>query len=286
VRPPVIDAHHHFWDPARFDYPWMQGPEMAPLRRLFGPADLAPLIAANGVDATIVVQCCCSLAETEAFLAVAEDTPFVAGVIGWVDLTDGDVAATLDRLKSRPNLVGIRHQVHDEEDPRWLLRADVQRGLAALFDRDLSYDLLVRTRELSAAIETVRAFPRGRFILDHAAKPDIASSIAEAWRSGIARLAEQPNVWCKLSGLVTEADWRHWTADQLLPAIRHVWQSFGEDRLIFGSDWPVCLLAAEYREVKAAAETCLQALGVPASAGIWGGNAITAYRLELGSIQS
>jgi len=278
----VVDAHHHFWDPARFDYPWMQGPEMAPLRRPFGPTDLAPLIAANGVDATIVVQCCSSVEETEAFLAIAERTPFVAGVVGWVDLTAPTIDATLDQLGRHHKLVGIRHQVHDEADPCWLARADVQRGLAAVFDRGLAYDLLVRTRELPAALEVARAFPRGRFVLDHAAKPAIASGIAGTWFAGTARLAELPNVWCKLSGLVTETDWHRWTAEQLVPAVRHIWNAFGEHRLMFGSDWPVCLLAADYRRVKTAAETCLQSVGAAAGAKIWGSNAIEAYRLTIG----
>jgi L-fuconolactonase len=280
VPAPVIDAHHHFWDPARFDYPWMQGAEMAPLRRPFGPADLAPLMAANGIDATIVVQCCSSLEETEALLATAEATPSVAGVVGWIDLTDPDLDTTFDRLAPRPKLVGIRHQVHDEADPSWLLRADVRRGLAAVFDRGLAYDLLVRTRELPAALETARAFPRGRFVLDHAAKPPIASGITEAWRAGVAQLAGEPNVWCKVSGLVTEADWQGWATDDLLPAVRHVWNTFGENRLMFGSDWPVCLLAADYRRVKTAAEICLQTLGATAKS--WGANAIEAYRLTIG----
>jgi L-fuconolactonase len=279
---PVIDAHHHFWDPARFAYPWMEGTDMAPLRRAFGPADLAPLIAVNGVDATIVVQCCSSIAETEAFLAIAEETPFVAGVVGWVDLADPAIDATLDRLRSRAKLVGIRHQVHDEPDPHWLLREDVQRGLAAVVRHDLAFDLLVRTRELAAAIDVARAHPQGRFILDHAAKPTLASGITEEWRTSIARLAEQPNVWCKLSGLVTEADWRGWTTAQLLPVVRHVWNAFGEDRLIFGSDWPVCLLAGDYAQVKRAAAACLQTLGAAGSSEIWGANAITAYHLDIG----
>jgi L-fuconolactonase len=279
VSAPVIDAHHHFWDPARFAYRWMEGADMAPLRRPFGPADLAPLIAANGVDATIVVQCCSSVAETEVFLAMAEATPFVAGVVGWVDLTDPAVDATLDRLASRAKLVGIRHQVHDETDPHWLRREDVQRGLAAVFRHGLAYDLLVRTRELAAAIEIVRTFPQGHFILDHAAKPTIAIGVTEAWRTGIAQLAEQSNVWCKLSGLVTEADWRGWTAEQLLPAVQHIWNVFGEDRLIFGSDWPVCLLAGDYAQIKRAAATCLKAVGAARSSKVWGANAIAAYHL-------
>ena len=180
----VIDAHQHFWDPARADYPWMAAPELAPIRRAFGPADLAPLLTANGIDASIVVQCRSSLAETEEFLAVAHATPSVIGVVGWADLTDAGLGDTLDRLRTLPagaKLVGIRHQVHDEADPDWLLRTDVQRGLAALIAHDLAYDFLVRTRELPAAIATARAFPHARFVLDHAAKPQIADGGSDEW---------------------------------------------------------------------------------------------------------
>lgn len=173
----IIDAHQHFWDPARADYPWMDAPELTPIRRAFGPADLAPLLTANGVDASIVVQCRSSLEETEEFLRIAHENPFVVGVVGWADLTDGALDETLHHLRSAPGggkLVGIRHQVHDEADPDWLLREDVQRGLAAVFAHDLAYDFLVRSRELLAAIATAQAFPQARFVLDHAAKPPIA----------------------------------------------------------------------------------------------------------------
>jgi L-fuconolactonase len=283
----VVDAHHHFWDPARFAYPWMQAPELTPIRRPFGPADLKPLLEANGVDASIVVQCCSSVDETEALLAQAAQTPFVAGVVGWIDLTQGNASATLDRLRSRPDgplLIGIRHQVHDEEDPRWLARDDVKRGLAAVFEEGLTYDLLVRSRELPAAIEVVRAFPLGRFVLDHAAKPPIAQGFDRDWASRITQLAACPNVWCKVSGLVTEATWQDWTVEQLRPVIRHVLDAFGEDRLLYGSDWPVCLLAADYSSVKAAAETCLDDLSASAREKIFGTNAVAAYQLSLEKI--
>ena len=252
----VIDAHHHFWDPTRFDYPWMEGPALAPIRRTFAPADLAPLLDANGIDASIVVQCCSSVEETEALLDLAAETPSVAGVVGWIDLTLDSATATLDRLTARPDgryLVGIRHQVHDEDDPRWLARDDVKRGLAAVFEHGLAYDLLVRSRELPAAIDLVRAFPQARFILDHAAKPPIASGFDAEWAARMAGLAACPNVWCKVSGLVTEAAWQDWTVEQLRPPVEHVRRVFGEDRLMFGSDWPVCLVAADtWKQVLAA----------------------------------
>jgi L-fuconolactonase len=278
----VIDAHQHFWDPARADYPWMAGAEMAPIRRAFGPADLAPLLAANVIDASIVVQCRGSLDETEEFLRIADATPFIAGVVGWIDLTDQAAGATLDRLRALPGgakLVGIRHQVHDEADAAWLLRNDVRRGLAAVFEGELAYDLLVRTHELPAAIATAGAFPHGRFILDHAAKPPIAVGFSQEWADRIAELAACGNVWCKVSGLVTEADWDDWNAERLLPFVAHVAKCFGEDRLMFGSDWPVCLLAGSYDAIKGVFDECLFKLGSSFHAKALGPNAQHAYRL-------
>jgi L-fuconolactonase len=281
----VIDAHQHFWDPVRADYPWMDAAELTPIRRAFGPADLAPLLKANGIDASIVVQCRSSLAETEEFLRIARATPSVIGVVGWADLTDAALGATLDRLRGLPGgakLVGIRHQVHDEADPDWLLRADVQRGLAAVFARDLTYDFLVRTRELPAAIATAKAFPQASFVLDHAAKPPIADGGSAEWSDRIASLAACGNVWCKVSGLATEAKWTDWDAERLFPFVQHVANCFGEDRLIFGSDWPVCLLAGSYGEIKSALEACLAKLGPQVREKAFGANAKRAYRLALG----
>ena len=278
----AIDAHQHFWDPARADYPWMMAPELAPIRRAFGPADLAPLLKANGIDASIVVQCRSSLAETEEFLGVAHATPSVIGVVGWADLTDGVLGDTLDRLRALPGgakLVGIRHQVHDEADPDWLLGTEVQRGLAALFSRDLAYDFLVRTRELPAAIATAKAFPQARFVLDHAAKPPIAEGGSAEWTERISALAACGNVWCKVSGLATEAKWTDWDAERLLPFVQHVANCFGEDRLIFGSDWPVCLLAGSYGEIKGALDVCLAKLGTRVREKAFGVNAKAAYLL-------
>ena len=250
----IVDAHHHFWDPRRRDYPWM-GDELSPIRRPFAPDDLRPELVQNNVDRTVLVQTVSSLDETREFLETASQTDFVAGVVGWVDLTDPSVAELIASLRSArggDRLVGIRHQVHDEPDASWLLRDDVQRGIAAVGAAGLVYDVLVRTRELPAALATVRAHPEMRFVIDHAAKPRVAGGAWDiAWEKALAPLADEPNVSCKLSGLVTEADWKTWTREQLRPYLERVLDWFGPGRCMFGSDWPVCLLAADYAEVVA-----------------------------------
>jgi len=184
-------------------------------------------------------------------------------------------------LPGGDKLVGIRHQVHDESDPDWLLREDVQRGLTTVFARDLAYDLLVRTRELPAAIATAQAFPQARLVLDHAAKPPIADGFSHEWADRTAALAACGNVWCKISGLATEARWNDWDAERLSPYVEHAAKCFGEDRLIFGSDWPVCLLAGSYGEIKGALDACLAKLGPQVREKAFGANARQAYRLPM-----
>lgn len=275
----MIDAHHHLWDPTRFDYPWMSAPELAPIRRPFGLADLRALAAAHGITGTVLVQCRSSLEETRWFLDLAAAEPLIKGVVGWVDLTADDLDATLDALLASPGgdkLTGVRHQVHDEEDPAWLTRADVARGLATVAARGLVVDLLVRTRELPAAIAAVAACPTGRFVLDHVAKPPLAHGWSADWAEGVAALARLPNVWCKLSGLVTEARWDHWTTADLEPAASFAFQEFGPERVMFGGDWPVCLLASDYGRWLAAARE----LTPPAAHdAVFGGTARAVYGL-------
>jgi L-fuconolactonase len=244
----MVDAHQHFWDPTRRGYPWM-GDALAPIRRRFGPDELRPLLEDNGIDQTILVQTVSSTDETREFLDTAAATDFIAGVVGWVDLTSSDVVDSIAALVS-DLLVGLRHQVHDEPDPQWLLRDDVQRGIAAAGDAGLVFDLLVKTRELPAALATVRRHPDMQFVIDHAAKPAIATvSWDAAWEEALAPFSHHANVSCKLSGLVTEADWKSWTPEQLEPYVRRVVGWFGPERCMFGSDWPVCLLAASYSQV-------------------------------------
>jgi L-fuconolactonase len=268
-----IDAHVHVWAPRELaQYEWMT-PAMDAIRRPIGLDELEPLLAAHGFERAVLVQTCSSLDETRALLELAASSSSVAGVVGWVDLTSPDVGETFAALDG-PYLVGIRHQVHDEPDPVWLLRDDVRRGLRALQDAGLAYDMLVRTRELPAALDTARAFPGLRLVVDHIAKPPIASGELEPWASGLAALAQLEHVSCKLSGLVTEADWERWRPEDLAPYVERVVAWFGEDRLLFGSDWPVCTLAAPYDEVVAVAERA-----VGRSAKVFGENAARMYAL-------
>jgi L-fuconolactonase len=279
----IVDAHHHFWDPATADYPWLTD-ELAPIRRAFGPDDLAPLLDAAGIDATVLVQARSSLEETEAFLAVADRSPFVRGVVAWVDLRDPAVDETIARLRAGPGgnrLVAIRHQVQDEPDPDWLGRDDVRRGIAAIGRAGLAYDLLVRARELPAARRLVEALPDVRFVVDHLAKPAIRNGSDPGWNDAVGTFRDLPNVWWKLSGLVTEADWHAWRPADLQPYVDRVLEIAGPERLLFGSDWPVCLLAARYGVVLATARSLIAGLSPSERAAILGATAIGVYRLDV-----
>lgn len=277
-----VDAHHHFWDPARASYPWLTA-DLAAINRAFGPDDLAPLLAAAGIQGSIVVQARHGLDETRELLEIAAGSPFVAGVVGWVDLTDAGVGITLDALREGvggSRLVGIRHQVHDEPDPEWLLRPDVRRGLRAVAAAGLALDLLVRPRELPAAFEIVQATPEMRFVIDHLAKPPIREGALGPWAVLLQRFGPFENVSCKVSGLVTEADWGTWTVKDLEPFVRHALEVFGPGRLMFGSDWPVCLLAAPYPRVIEAARALTAHLSEPEQDAVFGGVAARVYRLD------
>ncbi len=276
-----IDAHHHVWDLAVRDQPWTAA--MPVLQRSFAFADLRPSLVTHRVDATVLVQTIAVADETPELLALAASEPSIGGVVGWVDLTAPDVGARLAELRSGPGgqqLVGVRHGVQAEPDPRWLCRPDVRRGLAAVAEAGLAYDLLVVPVQLPAAVETVTALPGLRFVLDHGGKPPIASGELASWRSDIRALAALPNVAVKLSGLIIEADHASWTVQQLRPYARTLLEAFGPDRLMFGSDWPVCLLAGSYDDVMAAAEVLTAGLDGSGRAAVFGGTAASWYRLE------
>jgi L-fuconolactonase len=261
----------------------MVGDALASIRRPFGPDDLQPLLRANGVDRSVVVQTVSSLDETVEFLATAATTNFVAGVVGWVDMTDPAVGDTLSRLQNGPGgnrLVGIRHQVHDEIDEGWLLRDDVLRGIRAIGHAGLAYDFLVRTREMPAALAVARRFPDIRFVIDHLGKPRISAGPRDIeWEDAMAPFAGLENVSCKVSGLVTEARWTGWTPDDLAPYIHRGLDWFGPQRFMFGSDWPVCLVAASYEQVVQAARYALAELNPAEVEAVLGGNAASVYRL-------
>jgi L-fuconolactonase len=252
----IIDAHQHFWDPATRRHAWLD--DLPALRRRLGPDEYRQVAAPQGVEASVLVQVLNDVSETEEFLALAADSQAadsgrvpVAGVVGWIDLQAPDVAAEIERLRARPGgqlLVGVRHLVQDEPDPGWLDRPDVRRGLRAVGDAGLVYDLLVRPPQLPAALRVTAALDRVPFVLDHAAKPRIAQHELEPWATQIGQLAARPNVTCKVSGLVTEAAPSAPPAD-FAPYLAVLVESFGPARLMFGSDWPVCLLAAPYDEV-------------------------------------
>ncbi|GAB3827918.1 amidohydrolase family protein [Kribbella italica] len=276
-----VDAHHHVWDLGVREQSWMVGSAMDPIRRNFLVDDLAPLAAAADVTQTVLVQTVGLAAETPEFLAVAESNELVAGVVGWVDLTADDVENALAGLLNRPDgswLKGIRHQVHDEPDVEWLNRADVRRGLATIAEAGLVYDLLTKTPHLPAAVETVRALPELTFVVDHISKPVIGGDL-EPWATGLRDLAAEPNVTCKLSGLVTEASWTGWKVADLKPYADVVLEAFGPDRVMFGSDWPVCLLAATYGEVVDAAEQLTEGLTTAERADVFGETARRTYHL-------
>ncbi|GAA4841620.1 amidohydrolase family protein [Luteimicrobium xylanilyticum] len=276
-----IDAHHHVWDLAVRDQPWTAG--LPALRRSFTMDDLRPALRRNGVDATVVVQTVCVAEETPELLALSAKDPDVAGVVGWVDLTAPDVADRLAGLLEAPGgerLVGIRHQVQEEPDPRWLCRPDVRRGLRAVAEAGLAYDLVVLPAQLDTVVETVRALPEVRFVLDHAGKPPIARGALEPWATHVRGLAAEPGVAVKLSGLVTEADHAAWTVEDLRPYASTVLEAYGPGRTMAGSDWPVCLLAAGYDDVAAATDALLAGASDDERDLVLGGAAARWYHLR------
>jgi L-fuconolactonase len=275
-----IDAHHHIWDLSVRDQPWTR--DIPGLHRSFGFAELAPHLAAEGIDQTVVVQTVATPDETPELLASARTEPMVGGVVGWVDLEAPDVAdrlASLQELPGGDRLVGIRHQVQEEKDLRWLCRSNVMRGLAQVAEAGLSYDLLIIPRQFPAAIEIVAELPQLRFILDHGGKPPIAAGGYRNWYEQISALAELPNVAVKASGLVTEADHDHWTRADIEPYLRTMITEFGPDRVMFGSDWPVCTVAGGYRAVTELLQQTIDDLSVPEQESIFAGTARHWYGL-------
>jgi L-fuconolactonase len=273
-----IDAHQHFWiyNPAEYD--WIDD-SMSAIRRDFLPADLSPELGRNNFHGSVAVQARQTMKETRWLLELAERSPSILGVVGWADLRSSNIRSQLQDLAQNPKLVGIRHIVQSEPDDRFLLQPEFLRGISLLEEFDLAYDILIYTQHLPVAAEFVQRFPRQRFVLDHLAKPPVRSGKIATWADGIKRLSEFPNVLCKLSGLVTEADWPNWHPEQIVPFLDVAFGAFGPDRLMIGSDWPVCLVAASYERTVEVVKTYLLGQGSECRDGVLGGNAQRFWRL-------
>jgi len=273
-----IDSHQHFWAYSSAEYPWI-GPGMERLARDYLPADLAPLVAAEGIDGSVAVQARQSLEESRWLLELAGESPLIKGVVGWVDLQSDRVGDDLHALAAHPKFVGVRHVVQDEPDPRFVLGTAFGRGLRQLHQHGLTYDLLLYPNQLPAAIELVELLPEQPFVVDHLAKPRIAAGELEGWARDIRAVARHDNVCCKVSGMVTEAVRQGWKQDDFTPYLDAVLEAFGPDRLMVGSDWPVCLLAGEYPEVAAIPRAYFSRLSAAEQAMIHGGTAVRFYGL-------
>jgi len=275
----IVDSHQHFWQVRAFDYPWMT-PQVELLCRDYLPPMLEPVLQRNGVDQTILVQASNSVAETRWLLELADQNSFIGGVVGWVDLKSDDVARQLDEFTAHPKFKMVRHLVESEPTDDWLTQEGVIRGLRELASRGLSYDLLVHQRHLKHATAVVSQCPDLQFVVDHLAKPPIASGEIAEWAQELKQLATFPNVSCKLSGLVTETNWATWSVEDLRPYVETALEYFGPTRMMFGSDWPVCLLAASYDRVLKSFEILLDDLEEEDKQRTFSENAMKFYRIE------
>ncbi len=274
-----IDAHQHFWRFDPVDYPWIN--EGVPvLMRDYQPEDLEPELRRSGFDGCIAVQAREKIEESFSLLSLADRHPFIHGVVGWVDLQAESISRDLSTVAKHPKFVGVRAVLQDKADDQLMLRRDFMRGIAALQDFDLAYDLLIFPKHLKPAAELVRRFPNQRFVLDHIAKPQIHDEDRSQWRDDLRSLSQAPNVYCKLSGLVTEAKARAWRQEDFTPYLDDVWEAFGPDRLMFGSDWPVALLAGSYVEVVGIIQHYLATKSESDQRKVWGDNAARFYRLN------
>ncbi len=274
-----LDAHQHFWNFEPQEYAWIDG-SMGALRRDFLPSDLQPIIASVGVNGTVAVQARQTLEETRWLLALAAQYSFIRGVVGWVPLLAPNVGEILADLSSQIRLRGVRHVLHDEADPFYMLGEDFQRGIRELKRYGLAYDLLVFERHLPQTIRFVDKHPDQIFVVDHLAKPRVKARELSPWRENIRELARRPNVYCKVSGLITEADQQKWKPEDLEPYLQTVLTAFGPKRLLFGSDWPVCLLAGQYGQWVAVVEQLVSRLSSTEQEWVWSCTAQLAYRLS------
>jgi L-fuconolactonase len=274
-----IDSHQHFWQAARGDYHWMN-PAVPVLCGDYFPEDLQPLLAKNRIDKSILVQAAQTTAETDFLLGLAARHDFIAGVIGWLDLDHPNFAAELDLYSQKPKFLGVRPMLQDLPEDDWILRPRVLESLRLIAGRNLPFEFLTYPRHLPHVLKVLAAIPNLRAVVDHVSKPEIKNGVLDPWRSLMAEVAGHPNVCCKLSGMITQANHKTWTAGDLQPYVEHVLQCFGFERVMFGSDWPVCLLAGSYDQVIAATQTILKPhLNERRESDIFGGNATRFYKL-------
>ena len=276
----MIDAHHHFWKYKPEEYGWIDD-TMSVLKQDYLPEDLELELHKTNTSGTVVVQARQSMDETRWLLEMASKHSFIKGVVGWLDLRSPVLEQQLKELASHPKLVGLRHVIHDEADDDFMLGLDFMKGIAQLEAYELSFDLLLFPRHLTRAIKLVRTFPNQRFVLDHLGKPDIKAGKMEPWKNDIATLAGYPNVWCKLSGMVTEADHKQWHYKDLLPYMEVVLNAFGPDWIMLGSDWPVCRLAGEYSAVMSVVMKFIEPLNKADKEKLLYQNAIDCYQLKI-----
>lgn len=271
-----LDAHQHFWRYNPQEYPWMSD-EMPALKQDYLPDDLQPLLQAIGFDGSVVVQARQNLAETDWLLELADQYDFIKGVVGWVDLRSPEVRRQLERYAPHPKLRGVRHVVHDEPDDEFMLRPDFQRGIAALKEFNLTYDLLLFPRHLPVAVKVVERFPEQPFVVDHIAKPEIKHQRLSPWKEDLQALARYEQVMCKLSGMVTETHWGQWQPKDFRPYLDIVVNVFGPRRVMIGSDWPVCTLSGRYQQVMDIVLTYAQQFPADVQAGMLGDNCARFY---------
>jgi L-fuconolactonase len=281
-----VDAHQHFWDPARVEVEWMKplrGKAAQQLVRPVLPAELEPILAHHGIDRTVLVQVATNDAEADFLFSLAESHDFIAGAVVWLDMDRPDFEHRLSRCMAHPEFLGVRPMIENIQDPSWLQRPAVRHAFRVLEEREVCFDFLIKHHQLPAALETLDSFPRLRAVVDHVAKPDIARGELEPWQELLARASQHPNVYCKLSGMVTEADHEGWAERDLGPYITHAVSCFGPERSMFGSDWPVCTLAASYEQVVEALQHNLAPLRLTAQDHQWifGHTAREFYRLAL-----
>jgi len=275
-----VDAHQHFWIYNQEEYKWIDE-SMVKLRRNFLPSNLNRVLKRNGIDFCVTVQARQTLQETKWLLELAQNNSFIKGIVGWVDLKSGSMEQDLEKFAAYKKFKGVRHVLQDEDDDRYMLRLDFKQGLRQLEKYGLTYDILIYPRHIKYACNLVYEFPHQKFIIDHLAKPLIKESKIEPWKKDMQKLAREDNVLCKLSGMVTETNWDSWKQEDFVPYMETLLEVFGPNRLLFGSDWPVCTVAAKYRQVLKIVTNFISSLSQAEQAHIMGQNAIDFYNLEV-----